>query len=77
MLEPNIFYRKLTRNRVDDLPLSNFYSNALTCDPALFPGRNSPNIAKSNRIFPGKRGGDKALILTYLDSPMADVFPHY
>ena len=57
--------------------LSNFDSNPLTCDPALFPGTNSPIIAKSNSIFPGKGRGDKALILTYLDSPMAEVFPHY
>ena len=35
------------------------------------------NIAKTNRIFPGKEGGDKPLILTYLDSLMAEVFPQY
>ena len=58
--------------------LSNFDFNPLICDPTLFPGKNSPNIAKSNnRVFPGKGRGDRALILTYLDSPMADVFPHY
>ena len=49
----------------------------LTFDPALFPGKNIPNIAKSNRIFPGKGRWDKDFILTYLDSPMAEVFPHY
>ena len=58
--------------------LSNFDFNPLICDPTLFPGKNSPNIAKSNnRVFPGKGRGDRALILTYLDSPMAEVFPHY
>ena len=55
----------------------NFDSKTLTFDTALFPGKNSPNIAKSNCIFPGKRRGDKTLILTYFDSPMAEVFSHY
>ena len=35
-------------------------------NPFVFPDKNSPNIA--NRIFPGKGRGDKALILTNLDS---------
>ena len=52
--------------------LSNFDSDHLTCDPALFPGKNSPHIAKSNHIFPGK-----ALTLTDLDSAIAEVFQHY
>ena len=56
---------------------SNFDSTSLTCDPALFPGKNISNIAKSNRIFPGKGRWDKDFILTYLDSSMAEVFPHY
>ena len=55
--------------------LSNFDFIPLTCDPALFSGSNSPNIAKSNLIFLGKGRRDKVLILTYLDSPMAEVFP--
>ena len=55
--------------------LSNFGTAPLTCDPALFPGKNIPNIAKRNRIFPGQERGD--FILTYLDSSMADVFTHY
>ena len=38
---------------------------------------NTPNIAKINRVFSGKGRGDRALILTYLDSPVAVVFPHY
>ena len=33
------------------LYLLNFNSTPLTCDPALLPGKNIPNIAKSNRIF--------------------------
>ena len=40
----------------------------LTCDPALFPARNSLNSAKCNCIFPGKRRGDRALILAHLDN---------
>ena len=35
-----------------------------------------PNIAKSNRIFPGKGREDKDFILTCMDSSMAEVFPH-
>ena len=57
--------------------LSNFVSNPLICDPTLFLGKNSPNIAKSNCVFPGKGRGDRALILTYLNSPMAKVFLHF
>ena len=57
--------------------LSNFDSNPLICDSILFPGKNGPNIAKSNHAFPGKGRVDRALILTYLDSPMAEVYPHY
>ena len=57
--------------------LSNFDSNRLICDSTLFPGKNSPNIAKSNRVFPGEWRGDRTLILTYLNSPMAKVFSHY
>ena len=57
--------------------ISNFDSDPLTCDPALLPAKNSPNSAKSNGIFPGKGRGDRALLLTYLDSPMAEVFPLY
>ena len=57
--------------------LSNFDFNLLICDATLFLGKNSQNIAKSNRVFPGKGRGDRALILTYLDGPMTEVFPHY
>ena len=56
--------------------LSNFDSDLLTRDHILFPGKNSANIANSNNIFLGKGRGDKDLILTYLDSPMAEVFTH-
>ena len=34
-------------------------------------------MAKSIRVFSGKGKRDKVLILTYLDSSMAEVFPHY
>ena len=57
--------------------LSDFDSNLLIFDATLFPGKRSPNIAKSNRVFPGKGRGYRALILTYLDGLMAEVFPHY
>ena len=57
--------------------MSNFDSTPLFCDPALFPGKNIQNIAKSNHIFPGKGRGDKDFISTYLDSSMAKVSPHY
>ena len=57
--------------------LPNFNSNPLICDSTQFPGKYSPNIANNNRVFPGKGRGDRALILTYLDDPMADIFSHY
>ena len=57
--------------------LSIFDSNPLIYDPTLFPGKNRTIITSSNRVFPGKGRGDKILILTYLDGPMAEVFPHY
>ena len=56
--------------------LSNFDSTHLTCDHDLFPRENIKNIAKSNRIFPGKGRDDKDFILTYLDSSVAEVLPH-
>ena len=57
--------------------LTNFDSDPLICDPTLFPGKNCPNIAKNNRVFLGKGKEDRALILTLLNSPMAEVFLHY
>ena len=42
--------------------LSNFDSNALICNPTVFPGKNSPNIVKSNRVFRGKGRSDRALM---------------
>ena len=56
--------------------LSNFDSTPLTCDPNVFPGKVTLNIAKNNRIFPGKGRWIKDFFLTYLDSSMAEVFPH-
>ena len=53
---------------------SNFDFNFLICDPTMFPGKNSPNIANRNRVPPGNGRGDRAFIL---DSPMIEVFPHY
>ena len=57
--------------------LSNLDSFPLIYDPNLFPGKNSQDIAKCNRTFPGKGRGNRALIFTYLDSPMAEVFSYY
>ena len=48
------------------------WNDPLTCDL-----KKGPNSAKSNRIFPGKWRGYRAMILTYLDSLMADIFPLY
>lgn len=45
--------------------------------PTLFPGRNSLNIVKSNRVFPGMGKEYRALILTYLVSLMAEVFAQH
>ena len=69
MLKPKCFY-KFTKF------CQNFDSNPLICDPTLFASKSSPNIAK-NRVFPGKGREDRALSLTYFDSPIAEVFPHY
>ena len=57
VLEPKLFYIKLTRNRVGKKVNVEFNSDSWTCEPILF-GRK-----------------DRALILTYLDSPMVKVFP--
>ena len=54
-----------------------FWFLPFVCDPTLFPGKISPNISNSNCVFPGKGRGDRALILTYLHNPAAEVFPHY
>ena len=54
--------------------MSNFDSSLLIFDSTLFLDKNSPNIAKSNRVVPGKGGGNRALILTYLDSLMDEIF---
>ena len=39
--------------------MSDFDPDRLTCDPTLFPAKNSSNSVKSNRIFPGKERGDE------------------
>ena len=58
--------------------LSNFDSNPLICDAILFPGKkNSSNVVNSNRVFPRKGTGDRALISTYLDNIIAEAFRHY
>ena len=57
--------------------ISNFDSDPFPCDTALFTAKYGPNSAKSNRIFPRKGRGERALILTYLDSLMVGVFRRY
>ena len=44
------------------------------CDLAQFPSKGNPNSAKSNCIFPGKGREDRAVILTYLESPIDKLF---
>ena len=39
--------------------MSNFDSTPLTCDCALIPGKNIPNIETTNSIFPEKQREDK------------------
>ena len=48
MLEPKCFYKFLRFCQILIL-------TPLICDPTLFPGKSSPNIAKSNRVFPERR----------------------
>ena len=55
--------------------MSYFDSGPLTCDHSPFLAKNNQNRAKSDRIFPEKLRGDRALILQYLDSPMAEFCP--
>ena len=57
--------------------LSNFDSNPLIYDPTLFPGKSNLNIAESNCVLPGNGKGDSALVLTHLNSLMAEVFFHH
>ena len=57
--------------------MSNFDFNHLICDPTLFPGKNSPNIAKSNGVLSGNGKGDRALVLTRLNNLMAEGFSHH
>ena len=53
---------------------SDFDSDPLTFDLVRFSAKNTQNSAKNNRICPGKARGGRALIVRYLDSPMAKVF---
>ena len=67
----------MTINCVDEIVFFNLDSTPLTCDPTLFPGKNVSNIAKANRIFPGKGRRDKDFILTCLESSVAEVSLNY
>ena len=51
----HFFYMRLTRIVCVKQDISNFDSDPLTCDSALFPAKNSPNSVKSNHIFPERR----------------------
>ena len=48
---------------MDEIVFVKFSLFLLTCDFALFTGKNIRNIAKSNGIFPGKGRGYKEFIL--------------
>ena len=54
--------------------MSNFDFDSLTCDSTLLPTKNNPSSAKDNCIFLRKGREDRALTLTYLDSPIVKVF---
>ena len=55
--------------------MSNFDSGPLICDHAPFLVKSYQTRGKSNRIFPGKLREDRALILQYLDNPLAEFCP--
>ena len=46
MLEPKLFHRSWSEIEWDKQDMPNFNSDPLTCDPALFPTKNSPKIQK-------------------------------
>ena len=61
--------------------MSNFDSNPLTSDPlpplsSCFLPKTVQTVQKVT-VFSRKERGDRALILTYLDNPIAELFPHY
>ena len=75
MLEPSAFTGTYPGAVLVKHALSNFDSEPLILDPGRFRSKNSQNRAKRKSIFPGKAREDRILILRYLDSPMAKVFP--
>ena len=54
--------------------MSDFDYDPLICNPALFPVKNSPKSANSNRIFPGIRRKDQVSILPCTDIPKKILF---
>ena len=71
VLEPNVFTGRCPGTVLVKWPFSDFDPDPLTFGFGGFPARNSQNMEKSNRISPGKTRGERALILQYLDNPMA------
>ena len=69
MFEPKLFY--IFTKFCQSLIL-NLWFVTLLCFLAKIA-----NIAKSNCVFPGKKKIERALILKYLDSLMAEVFSHH
>ena len=55
----------------------NVFKNLPNFVKFLNDSKNRTNVEKSNSVLPGKGRDDRALLLTYLDSPMAEGFPHY
>ena len=54
--------------------MSDFDSDPVSFDPTLLFAQKCTKSAKSNPIFHLKGRKDKALVLTYLDPPMAEAF---
>ena len=47
------------------------------CEYALFPAKNNPNSAKSNRIFPGKGRGDNCVKIVCIRNYSGPHFPAF
>ena len=61
---------------MNEIGYVNFWFWPLDLWPHIVPTKNSPNNSKGGHIFPITGRGDRALIVTYFDTPMADIFPH-
>ena len=75
MLEPNFFHWKMPRYCKTAKGCVKFWFRPLNMWPCPFFSQKTAEIEqKVIAFFPGKGRGDRALILTYLDSSMAKVF---